>query len=448
MQRDENNADAAYNLGNALQGLGQLREAAAEYRTAVALRADFADALNNLGNTHKELGEFKLAASAYEAAIRVRPDFVVAMNNAGCLLRTLGRIEEAEAMLRRGLAIDRRHPALYDNLGSVLKDAGQLDAAIDCFRQALTLDPTEVVTHSNLAYALSFQAVDGQAILDECRRWNDRHAAPLCSLTPSHASDRSPGRRLRVGYVSPDFRDHCQSLFTIPLLAHHDHGAFEIVCYSSVERPDDFTRRIAGHADLWREVRRLDDAALCDLIRGDRVDVLVDLTMHMAGGRPLVFARKPAPIQIAWLAYPGTTGMSAMDYRLTDPRLDPPGFENHYSERTVRLPDAFWCYDPLTEQPGVSALPALARGYVTLGCLNNPCKLTDATLRLWDHILRGLPDARLLLMAPAGSHRHDLLRRLAAYDIAAERVDCVPVRPRRLPALVSKHRSRPGHVPL
>jgi len=430
IERGGNNSEAAYNLGIALQGLGRLSEAAEQYRNAAELRPDYADALNNLGIVYKELGEFKLAGAAYEAAIRAQPEAVVALNNFSCLLRTVGRIAEAEAVLRRGLALSARHPALYNNLGNVLKDAGELDEAIDCFRKALALDPTDADTHSNLAYALSFQALDGQTILQECLRWNERHAAPLLSAIRGHSNDPSPHRRLRVGYVSPDFRDHCQALFTIPLLSHHEHAAFEIFCYSSVERPDDCTRRIAGYADVWREVRPLDDAALCDLIRDDGIDILVDLTMHMANGRPLVFARKPAPVQIAWLAYPGTTGILAMDYRLTDPRLDPPGFESHYSERTIRLPDSFWCYDPLADQPDVNALPALQRGYLTLGCLNNPCKLTGHTLRLWDGVMRALPDARLLLMAPPGPHRQRLLERLAAQDIAPERVTFVPVRPR------------------
>jgi protein O-GlcNAc transferase len=430
LERNGNNAEAAYNLGIALQGLGRLREAAGQYRNATSLRPDYADALNNLGIVHKELGEFKLAGAAYEAAIRAQPDSVVALNNFSCLLRTLGRLAEAEAILRRGLELDARHPALYNNLGSVLKDAGELDEAIDCFRKALSLDPTDAATHSNLAYALSFSALEGETILKECLRWNDRYAAPLRSTISSHPNDRSPDRRLRVGYISPDFRDHCQALFSIPLLSHHDHTAFEIFCYSSVERPDDYTRRIAGYADVWRDVRPLDDAALCDLIRDDRIDILVDLTMHMADGRPMVFARKPAPVQVAWLAYPGTTGMSAMDYRFTDPRLDPPGFESHYSERTIRLPDSFWCYDPLADQPGVNALPALTRGYLTLGCLNNPCKLTVHTLHLWGRVMHALPEARLLLMASPGPQRQHLLERLAAQDIAADRVNFVPYRPR------------------
>jgi predicted O-linked N-acetylglucosamine transferase (SPINDLY family) len=206
------------------------------------------------------------------------------------------------------------------------------------------------------------------------------------------------------------------------MLSQHDHAAFEIFCYSSVERPDDRTRCIAGYADIWRDVRLLDDESLASRVRHDRIDILVDLTMHMATGRPLVFARKPAPIQIAWLGYPGTTGMDAMDYRFTDPRLDPHGFDNQYSEQSIRLADSFWCYDPLADQPRVNPLPALERGHVTFGCLNNPCKITDVTLALWGGVMRALPESRLRLLAPPGRHRLRMLQRLMAHGIAGDRV--------------------------
>jgi protein O-GlcNAc transferase len=430
LTRDPDNAEAAFNLGNALRGLGRPREALQQYRHAVQVRPDHAEALNNLGNVLKELGDFSSAIAAFDAALLARPNYVIAINNAGCLLRTLGRSDEAEDMLRRGLMLDPRHAALYDNLGNVLKDAGELDEAIECFRRSLELDPANSTAHSNLAYALSFQSFDAQPILDECVRWNARFAAPL----PRHQSEDSrllcPERRLKIGYVSADFREHCQSLFTLPLLAHHDRAALEIFCYSSVERADDYTQRIARHADAWRDARALDDDALCRVIRDDRIDILIDLSMHMAHGRPLVFARKPAPVQIAWLAYPGTTGIDAIEYRLSDPRLDPDGFDNHYTERTLRLADSFWCYDPLTEDLEVNSLPALERSYLTLGCLNNPCKLTDYTLRLWGGVMRALPEARLKLMAPPGRHRQRLLHRLGACDIEATRVDFVEFRPR------------------
>jgi protein O-GlcNAc transferase len=429
LARDPQHAEAAFNLGNALRGLGRPSDALEQYRHAAALRPDYADALNNLGNVHKELGDLCAAMAAFEAALLARPDYVLALNNLGCLLRTLGRSDEAEAMLRRGLAIDANHAALHDNLGNVLKDAGALDEAIACFRKALELDPENAATHGNLAYALNFQSLEARPILDECLRWNARFGAPLRPLDFARRPDVSP-RRLKIGYVSADFRDHCQSLFTVPLLSHHDKGAFEVFCYSSVERPDEFTRRIEGFADVWRDVRALDDAALCEVIRGDHIDILVDLTMHMANGRPLAFARKPAPVQIAWLAYPGTTGMGAIDYRLSDPRLDPQDFDSHYSERTLRLADSFWCYDPLTDQPEVNPLPALERGYLTFGCLNNPSKFTHDTLQLWGGVMCALPDAKLLLMAPPGRHRRRLLQRLGAQEIVEERVRFVEFRPR------------------
>ncbi|MBS0395490.1 MAG: tetratricopeptide repeat protein [Proteobacteria bacterium] len=429
-QCDVDNAEAAYNLGIALQGLGSLAEAAAEYRRAVALRPTHAAALNNLGNVHRELGEADAAAAAYEAALRAEPASVVAFNNLGCLYRSHGRLEEAEDQLRAGLAVDGGEPALHDNLGSVLKDAGDLDAALACYRRALELDPSSASTHGNLAYALGFAATDPAALLAECRRFDQRFGAPLAAGWRPAAVTPDPERRLRIGYVSPDFRDHCQSLFTVPLLEHHDHGAFEIVCYSSVPRPDAVSARLAAAADRWVDVARLDDAALAERVRADGIDVLVDLTMHMANGRPLLFARRPAPVQVAWLAYPGTTGLSAIDCRLSDPWLDPPGAEAHYVERTVRLPDTFWCYDPLSDRPPAGPPPALASGVVTLGCLNNPCKLSERTLDLWAAALARLPGARLLLMAPPGRYRDRLRGRIAARGVAPAAIEFVAYRPR------------------
>jgi len=450
LARAPEDPDVAFNLGNALHGLGRQREAIDRYRQALKLRPDYADALINLGNVHTELGEFALGMEAYDAALRAHPNSVVALNNAACLMRSLGRIDAAETALRRALQLDPGNAALHDTLGNVYKDAGDLDAAIASFRKSLELDPGSAAAHSNLAYTLSFQAPEAGPVLEECLRWNARFAArlPRCVHLPDGrgrtehgepdrgapdrgAPDRGePGHRLKIGYVSPDFRDHCQSLFTIPLLSRHDHAAFEIFCYASIKRPDDHTRRIAQYADVWRDVRPLEDEALCRLIREDRIDILVDLTMHMAGGRPLLFARKPAPIQIAWLAYPGTTGIGAMDYRLSDPRLDPDGFDVHYSERTLRLPDSYWCYDPLTQSLAVNELPAIERGYLTLGCLNNPCKLTEHTLRLWGGVMRALPEARLVLMAPPGRYRRHLSQRLGAQGIAAERIDFRAFQPR------------------
>ncbi|HTR11527.1 MAG TPA: tetratricopeptide repeat protein [Paraburkholderia sp.] len=423
-------AHAAYNYGIALQKLGRLRDAEAQYRRALALDPAHAEAANNLGNVCRDLGEHRAAHEAYEAALRVRPDFVDAYNNAANLMRTLGRLEEAQTLLRKALAFDPSRSATLNNLGNVLKDSGELDEGIESFRRAVASEPDNLIAHSNLLYALSFQTHDPHVILEETRRWSAQHEAPLCASRTSVHVESAQGRRLRVGYVSADFREHCQALFMTPLLAHHDRMRFEIHAYSSVVKPDATTARLAGCVEKWHDVRTLSDAALADKIRVDGIDILVDLTMHMSDGRPLLFARKPAPVQVAWLAYPGTTGIDAIDWRLTDPWLDPPAHDSHYSERSWRLPHTFWCYDPLASEPEVNALPVLSAGHITFGSLNNPCKLTQATLHLWARVFGRLPTARLVLMAAEGDARRRLAERLAQAGIDPARVRFLPFRPR------------------
>jgi predicted O-linked N-acetylglucosamine transferase (SPINDLY family) len=423
-------AHAAYNYGIALHACGRLRDAQAQYRRALALDPAHAEAANNLGNVCRDLGEHRAAHEAYETAMRVRPDFVDAYNNAANLMRTLGRLDEAQALLRTALGFDPSRSATLNNLGNVLKDSGELDEGIECFRRAVLSEPDNVIAHSNLLYALSFQAADARAILEEARRWSVQHEAPLRANRKYANRASAEGRRLRIGYVSADFRAHCQALFMTPLLAHHDRTRFEIHAYSSVVRPDATTARLAGYVEKWRDVRTLSNATLADNIRADDIDILVDLTMHMSDGRPLMFARKPAPVQVAWLAYPGTTGIEAMDWRLTDPWLDPPEHDGHYSERSWRLPHTFWCYDAIDTDTEVNALPAAHAGHVTFGSLNNPCKLTQTTLRLWARIFDWLPTARLVLMAAEGDARHRLAQRLAQAGIEPARVRFVPFRPR------------------
>ncbi|WP_233885208.1 tetratricopeptide repeat protein [Paraburkholderia flagellata] len=423
-------AHAAYNYGVALQSCGRLRDAQAQYRGALALDPTHAEAANNLGNVCRDLGEHRAAQEAYETAIRARPDFVDAFNNAANLMRTLGSFDEARALLRQALELDPSRSATLNNLGNVLKDSGDLDEGIECFRRAVASEPGNLIAHSNLLYALSFQAADPQVILDEARRWSAQHEAPLRAEQSHVSAESAAGRRLRIGYVSGDFREHCQALFMTPLFTHHDRTRFEIHAYSSVVRPDATTAQLTAHVEKWHDVRTLSDAALAERIRADGIDILVDLTMHMSDGRPLLFARKPAPVQVAWLAYPGTTGIGAMDWRLTDPWLDPPAHDGHYSEKSWRLPHTFWCYDALASEPEVNALPASSAGHVTFGSLNNPCKLTDSTLNLWARVFARLPHVRLVLMAAEGEARRHLVQRLARAGIDPARVRFLPFRPR------------------
>jgi predicted O-linked N-acetylglucosamine transferase (SPINDLY family) len=258
-------------------------------------------------------------------------------------------------------------------------------------------------------------------------QWNQRHAAPLLAEHPVFAHDRAPHRKLRVGYVSPDFRAHAECRFMLPLLAHHDGTQFEIHCYSSVRKPDDITRRMQMQAHVWHEVRDLSDAALAERIREDRIDILIDLTMHMENHRLLVFARRPAPIQMSWLAYPGVTGLRTMDYHVTDKFLHPPEDAPPAVERPLYLPDCWFCYQPAADLPEVSPLPALAAGTITFGSLNTYRKISPQVLALWARLLKAVEDAghktALVLITPQGKHREGLLEEFQQQGIDPARIE-------------------------
>jgi predicted O-linked N-acetylglucosamine transferase (SPINDLY family) len=236
-------------------------------------------------------------------------------------------------------------------------------------------------------------------------------------------------RRLRIGYVGADFREHVLMLLLPQLLRDHNRDAFEVFCYSNVRAPDAVTELYVERADQFSSIVALDDEAAARLIRKDRIDVLVDITMHMAHGRLGVFARRPAPLQLTWLAYPGTTGAESIDFRLSDPHLDPAGTDDCYSERTARLPETFWCYDPMSELP-VGELPARKQEFVTFGSLNNFCKTNERTFALWAQVLRAVPGSRLVLLAPPGSPRQRTSALFEKEGVAAERVEFVDFQPR------------------
>jgi predicted O-linked N-acetylglucosamine transferase (SPINDLY family) len=308
-----------------------------------------------------------------------------------------------------------------------MQEQGNADEAFACYRRALELNPYDAGTHSNLVYLLNFRpGCDAQAIYEEHRLWNQRHAGPFAKSIQSHSNDRSPDRRLRVGYVSADFRSHPVGRFLLPLLETHDHSDFEIFCYASQYVSDRITQRCRASADVWRNVFGLSDEQLTNVIRQDRIDILVDLTMHMANNRLLVFARKPAPVQVTYLAYCGTTGLRTMDYRLTDPYLDAQGqTQGFYSEQSVWLPETYWCYLPVDDTPPVSGLPALLAGHVTFGCLNNFCKVTAPTLAAWIALLQAAPGTRLVLHAQTGGHRDRVRDCFAQHHVSPERVTFV-----------------------
>ncbi|MFH1604902.1 MAG: hypothetical protein ABIH03_13445, partial [Pseudomonadota bacterium] len=263
--------------------------------------------------------------------------------------------------------------------------------------------------------------------VEEYRRWAELHADPLTRAAEAHANSPEPERPLRVGYVSADFRRHALSYFAEPFLARQDPRAWRIFCYSSCARPDEVTQKLRGLAHEWRDIATLSDDAAARLVRDDRIDILVDLCGHSSGNRLLLFARKPAPIQMTWLGYMGGTGMAAMDYRITDHYADPEGIgDSEFRERLLRLPCSKWCYLPPVAMPECNALPALQTGYVTFGSFSGFSRVSNATLRVWALLLRRLPDSRLrVVTAPSGESLDRMLEIFDAAGVDAARLDLV-----------------------
>jgi predicted O-linked N-acetylglucosamine transferase (SPINDLY family) len=420
-------------LGDALVSKRHIEQAIAVYRQGLAIHPAWPEGLNNLGGLLAACEKVDDSIAALRQAVALKPTLVQAHSNLGCALKAKGRLDESIAAFRQAIAHDGQDAQSYSYLGNVLREAGRLDEAIVALRQAVTLGPTLATIGSNLVYALHFHpAYDAAAIAQEQRRWNQRHAEPLRKFLAPHANDRNPDRRLRIGYVSADFRDHVVGRNLLPLFRRHDREQFEITCYSQLSRADEIAAEFQRIAHRWRNISGVPDEQAAAQIRDDEIDILVDLTLHMGGSRLTLFARKPAPVQFTFAGYPGSTGLATIDYRLSDPYLDPPGMdESVYSEQTLRLPHSFWCYDPLEcRDVPVNPLPALTQDFVTFGCLNNFSKINDVTLDLWLDVLTRVPRSRLVLMAHSGGHRQATLDRLSRCGVEADRVRFVSFQPR------------------
>jgi len=419
--------EAHNNLGVVFKDLGRLDEAVAAYLRALELKPDDPETLINLGNALREQGLLGEAIAASRRALELKPGYPEAWNNLANTLRDRSQLDEAVAACRRALELRPDYPDALNNLGNALWERGDLDESISSYRRALQIKPEDASTHGNLIFTLNFHpGYDASAISEEHRRWNRQFGDPLKPFLQPHANDPAAARRLRIGYVSPDFRDHAVGRYILPLLERHDRERFEILCYSGVARADGMTERFRALATEWRSTVGVPDARLAEMIREDGVDLLVDLALHTAGNRLPVFARQPAPVQVTWLGYPGSTGLRGIGYRLTDGRLEPPGEEPAWSaEEPVRLPDCWCCYQAVGEFPEINALPARSSGGVTFGSLNNFAKMHEGVLALWARVLEAVKGSRLLMRCPEGLARERVRAWFDARGIGTERVELV-----------------------
>jgi predicted O-linked N-acetylglucosamine transferase (SPINDLY family) len=417
-------AEAHYNLGNALMDLGRLGDAVAAYETAIRLKPDLAEAHSNLGNALKDLGRLDDAVAAYETAIRLKPDYAEAHSNLGNALMDLGRLDDAVAACETAIRLKPDYAEAHSNLGNALKDLGRLDDAVAAYETAIRLKPDYADAHSNLMMCLHYQPeIDGSSILEEARRFGARFDE---TPTPrSYSNSAAPDRRLRIGYVSGDFKRHPVGYFLSRVLTNHDRTVAEVFCYSNDCRDDDLTAQLQGAADHWHRLVGLSDQAAAALVAADGIDILVDLSGHTALNRLPTFALKPAPVQLTWLGYFGTTGLSAMDYILADRFVAPESSASCFTESIWRLPDSYLCFSPPDLDCRLSPPPVTKGEPVTFGNFNNYAKTSPVAVALWSRILNMTPGSRLLLKTKALGNaraRRGLEDQFASYGVGANRL--------------------------
>ncbi len=383
----------------ALGVLGRYAEANALAARALEKQPENPGLYETAGDILRRQGDFAAAVRSYERGLALQPRSMRARNNLSAALIDLGRFAEAETTLQRALDMDPPRAAVRANLGLLHRQRGEIDEALRRYREAVEMEPGGETIWSAYLTSLHYaQGVDPSALLAEHRRWAARLERTALPEVREYRNPPDPERRLRIGYVSPDWRQHSVAYFLEPLLRHHDHAQVEIFGYSCACRCDAVTDRLRGCCDYWRELGVMADADAVAAIREDGIDLLVDLAGHTQNNRLKIFARKPAPVQLAWLGYPGTTGLAAIDYRITDAWADPPGTtESFHSETLCRLSGGFLCYRPPASLPEVARPPCTARSAVTFGSFNAWPKVSQSCLRTWAKLLARVSGSRLLL---------------------------------------------------
>ncbi len=417
----------AFNLlWEALTRVGRFAEAEMAIREFMSRLPNDPRGYLNLGLTLTALGKLDDALPELETALQLRPDYPEGHNALGVALDALSRADDANAHYREAIRLRPDYADALSNLGVNLSDQGRIREAADTLKKTLDVRPNPVLGSNRLVMLLAAANANPQRLRAEHEDWAAKYAA---KFSPPADSVRypEPGTRLRIGYVFAELRTRAAAAFLETLLARHGRNEVHVTCYPNASRPSDDFDRLRKLADAWKPLVGLSDNAAAELIRTDEIDVLVDLCGHTAGNRLLVFARKPARVQMTLFGYPCTTGLKAIDYRVSDALAEPPGISDSFStERLLRLPAVGRLYVQPVSAPALNPLPAGSRRTFTFGCLNNPGKLSDACLDTWAGVLKAIPKSRLVLQAGRSVEAaRQLTERFTRLGVSSDRLELV-----------------------
>lgn len=427
--------EALYNLGVVLTEIGDCNRAIFMYHCAIKVNPGCAEAHNNLGVLYRMAGNMELAIKSHETALQANPNFPQGLNNLAVMYTQQGKALSALNMLRAALMTDPLYAEAWNNLGVLQRDVGEADEAVESYKKCCEIEAGNRNASQNLLLALNYLH-DGseRAVCKAHAEWGRQFQEQFTMLPEVDESRKYKDGKIRIGYVSPDFFIHSVSFFAEVPITKFDSDAFDVYIYSACATPDAKTRRlkmlVEKRGGTWRDISKLTEENLANLVREDGIDILVDLTGHTANNRLGTFAMKPAPVQVTWIGYPNSTGLQSIDYRLTDPLCDPLDTDQTFVEELVRLPRCFLCYTPCPEVPDVAPLPAKINGYITFGSFNALAKQTPEVLHTWAKILMRLPESRLVLKNKpfaCESVRQRFWSIFAEHGVPKERIDLLPL---------------------
>jgi len=391
--------DVYYNMGVMLNNQRKFNEAELNYKKALKLKPNHVEAYNNLGNTLNEQGKFDEAEASFKKAISLKPDHVEAYNNLGKTLNDQNKFIEAKKNFDKAIILKNDYTQSYYNLGITLQQLGKIEKAIENYDKAIKLNPHYSNAYHNKNLCLNYSSSYSPSyIYKEHLKFEKKFARFNTEQLFDVNLKKKLNERLRIGYVSGDFREHSVAYFFKPLLENHNNNIVETFCYYNNTIVDKITKKLMSTCDNWRSIYDIEESKVSNLIKNDKINILVDLSGHTANNRLLTFAQKPAPIQVTWLGYPNTTGLSAIDYRLTDIIADPINdTDKFYSEKLLRLPNGFQCFQGNEKVIIKSELLENCRNYITFGSFNNLSKITPQVINVWSKILHLVPKSHLIL---------------------------------------------------
>jgi len=394
---DSSHALSYYSLGSISLSQKKIHEALENFEKAAYYCQDDPNILYQYAHTLFKLAKYSKSVEQYKKALQLNPNHVPSLNDYSACMYILGKLDEAEKTARKVIEINPSHVHPYVNLANALKDKGHIDEAIDTYEKALSIDPSFYVARSNKLLCICYSDWDKKAVLEEHKKWEENLPLVVPQRQFKKHIFKKDKKPLRIGYISADFKTHSAAYYIEPIITHHDRTEFEIFCYSDVMNPDIVTLRLRQMDLNWREIHDKEQKDIADSIKNDNLDFLIDLAGHAGNKRLQLFMSQLAPIQITYLGYPNTTGLSAMDYRFTDRWADPVDQDIYYTEKLYRLPNGFLCYRPPDHAPDVTETPALKNGYITFGSFNTLAKINQKTIEIWSQILKLVPTAKLLI---------------------------------------------------